>query len=95
MAATSRLKPRGQLTPDTTLGGESSVITPGVIINRQPADRIDGGASRGANLFHSFSEFNLNNGQRVYFASPTGIDNIITRVTGANASNILGTLGAE
>lgn len=84
-----------QLTPDTTLGGENSVITPGVIINRQPADRIDGGASRGANLFHSFSEFNLNNGQRVFFASPTGIENIITRVTGANASNILGTLGVN
>ncbi len=84
-----------QLTPDTTLGGENSVITPGVIINRQPADRIDGGASRGANLFHSFSEFNLNDGQRVYFASPTGIENIITRVTGANASNILGTLGVN
>ena len=84
-----------QLTPDTTLGGESSVITPGVIINRQPTDRIDRGASRGANLFHSFSEFNLNDGQRVYFASPTGIENIITRVTGANSSNILGTLGVD
>ena len=84
-----------QLTPDSTLGGESSIITPGVIINRQPADRIDGGASRGANLFHSFSEFNLNDGQRVYFASPTGINNIITRVTGANPSNILGTLGVN
>jgi filamentous hemagglutinin family protein len=84
-----------QLIPDTTLGGESSVVTPGVIINNQPADRINGGASRGANLFHSFLEFNLNDGQRVYFASPTGIENIITRVTGANPSNILGTLGVN
>lgn len=84
-----------QLTPDTTLGDESSVITPGVIINRQPAERIDGGASRGTNLFHSFLEFNLNSGQRVYFASPTGIQNVITRVTGANPSNILGTLGVD
>lgn len=91
----SKSRASAQLTPDTTLGGESSVITPGVIINRQPADRIDGGASRSANLFHSFSEFNLNDGQRVYFASPTGIENIITRVTGANASNILGTLGVD
>ena len=84
-----------QLIPDTTLGGESSVVTPSVIINNQPGDRIDGGASRGANLFHSFLEFNLNDGQRVYFASPTGIENIITRVTGANPSNILGTLGVD
>ncbi len=84
-----------QLTPDSTLGGESSVVTPGVIINNQPADRIDGGASRGTNLFHSFLEFNLNSGQRVYFASPIGIENIITRVTGVNPSNILGTLGVN
>ncbi len=84
-----------QLIPDATLGGERSIVTPGVIINSQPADRIDGGASRDTNLFHSFGEFNLNNGQRVYFASPTGIANIITRVTGANSSNILGTLGVN
>jgi filamentous hemagglutinin family protein len=84
-----------QLLPDTTLGGESSIVTPGVIINNQPADRIDGGASRGANLLHSFLDLNLNTGQRVYFASPTGIENIITRVTGANPSNILGTLGVD
>jgi filamentous hemagglutinin family protein len=77
------------------LGNESSVLTPGVIINNQFADRIDGGASRGANLFHSFLQFNLDAGQQVYFASPTGIENIITRVTGANPSNILGTLGVN
>jgi len=84
-----------QLTPDTTLGGESSVVTPSVLINNQIGDRIDGGASRGANLFHSFLEFNLNTGQQVYFASPSGIENIITRVTGNNSSNILGTLGVD
>jgi filamentous hemagglutinin family protein len=84
-----------QLTPDTTLGSESSVVTPGILINNQPADRIDGGVSRGANLFHSFWEFNLNAGQRVYFASPTGIENIITRVSGPNPSSILGTLGVN
>ncbi|HEY9727859.1 MAG TPA: filamentous hemagglutinin N-terminal domain-containing protein [Chroococcales cyanobacterium] len=84
-----------QLTPDTTLDSERSVVTPGVLINNQSADRIDGGASRGTNLFHSFLEFNLTDGQRVYFASPTGIDTIITRVTGTNPSTILGTLGVN
>jgi len=84
-----------QLIPDTSLGGESSVVTPGVIINNQFADRIDGGASRGANLFHSFLQFNVDAGQQVYFASPTGIENILTRVTGANPSTILGTLGVD
>jgi filamentous hemagglutinin family protein len=46
-------------------------------------------------LFHSFSEFNVNNGQRVYFANPTGIENIFSRVTGNNVSNILGILGVN
>ncbi|MBD1806169.1 filamentous hemagglutinin N-terminal domain-containing protein [Microcoleus sp. FACHB-SPT15] len=82
-----------QITPDATLGAEGSVVTPGVDVGGQAADRIDGGATRGINLFHSFFEFNVGEGQRVYFANPVGIENILTRVTGTNASNILGTLG--
>ncbi|MBN3938381.1 S-layer family protein [Nostoc sp. NMS9] len=84
-----------QITPDGTLGNNSSRITPNVNIKGLPADRIDGGAIRGANLFHSFQEFNVGELQRVYFANPTGISNILTRVTGSNISNILGTLGVD
>jgi filamentous hemagglutinin family protein len=84
-----------QITPDETLGNNSSRITPNVNIKGLPADRIDGGATRGANLFHSFQEFNVGELQRVYFANPTGISNILTRVTGSNISNILGTLGVD
>src|SRR5919202_419946 len=82
-----------QITPDGTLGAERSVVTPNVNINDAIADRLDGGAIRGANLFHSFTQFNVGDRQRVYFANPVGIENILTRVTGTNASNILGTLG--
>ncbi|MBD2016490.1 filamentous hemagglutinin N-terminal domain-containing protein [Microcoleus sp. FACHB-53] len=84
-----------QITPDSTLGTESSVVTPNVNVRGFPAERIDGGAVRGANLFHSFQEFNVGDEQRVYFANPTGIDNILSRVTGNNLSNILGTLGVD
>ncbi|MEH2425461.1 MAG: filamentous hemagglutinin N-terminal domain-containing protein [Nostoc sp.] len=84
-----------QITPDGTLGNNSSRITPNVNIKGLPADRIDGGAIRGANLFHSFQEFNVGELQRVYFTNPTGIKNILTRVTGSNISNILGTLGVD
>ncbi|NJN10552.1 MAG: filamentous hemagglutinin N-terminal domain-containing protein [Richelia sp. RM1_1_1] len=84
-----------QITPDNTLNSESSRLTPNVQINGASADRIDGGAARGSNLFHSFSDFNLNDGQRVYFGNPTGIENILTRVTGTSASNIFGTLGVD
>ncbi|MEO1373601.1 MAG: filamentous hemagglutinin N-terminal domain-containing protein [Cyanobacteria bacterium J06635_10] len=79
-----------QITPDNTLGAESSRVVPNGGI-----DKIDGGALRDRNLFHSFKEFNINNGQRVYFSNPSGIENILTRVTGKNASNILGTLGVD
>ncbi len=82
-----------QITPDRTLGAESSRLTPNVQIKGASAERIDGGAQRGSNLFHSFSQFNINNGQRVYFVNPNGVQNILTRVTGKSASNILGTLG--
>ncbi|MBE9106513.1 filamentous hemagglutinin N-terminal domain-containing protein [Nostoc cf. edaphicum LEGE 07299] len=84
-----------QITPDGTLGDRSSKVTPNVNIKGLTADRIDGGAIRGANLFHSFREFNVGESQRVYFANPTGISNILTRVTGSNISNILGTLGVD
>jgi len=81
-----------QIIPDQTLGGERSIINLG-LPEQGLIDRIDGGAIRGSNLFHSFSELNVNSGQRVYFANPATIRNIISRVTGNNASNIDGTLG--
>jgi filamentous hemagglutinin family protein len=84
-----------QITPDETLGAERSVITPNVNIKGAGADQIDGGAIRGSNIFHSFSEFNIKDGQRVYFSNPLGINNILGRVTGNNLSNILGTLGVN
>ena len=77
-----------QLIPDNTLGEENSVIN-----NVDLLKRIDGGAIRGSNLFHSFKEFNIDNGKSVYFNNPTAIQNILTRVTGKNASAIFGKLG--
>ena len=81
------LNPR--LQPDTTLGSENTQIEE----LDENNDRVMGGASRGANLFHSFLEFNIETGKGVYFANPVGIENILARVTGDNISEILGTLG--
>jgi filamentous hemagglutinin family protein len=81
-----------QITPDATLGAESSVVAPDVI-NGLPSDRIDGGAIRGTNLFHSFQEFNVDTGRGAYFSNPDAITNILSRVTGNDPSDILGTLG--
>ena len=82
-----------QLTPDNTLGAESSIVTP-----QDLQILIEGGALRGDNLealFHSFEEFNVNSGQQVFFANPASVLNIFTRVTGFNSSNINGVLGVN
>ncbi|MGB3652584.1 MAG: filamentous hemagglutinin N-terminal domain-containing protein, partial [Rivularia sp. (in: cyanobacteria)] len=89
------LAQQSNIVPDNTLGVENSRLNRNVIINGINADTIDGGARRDINLFHSFSEFNINNGQAVYFINPDGVKNILTRVTGGNASNIFGTLGVD
>jgi len=79
----------GQIVPDDTLGSEASVVT-----TVDPfTDRVDGGAVRGDNLFHSFQDFNIGDGRTVNFSHPAAVDNILTRVTGGNVSEILGTLG--
>lgn len=82
-----------QLRPiaDETLGKEQTIVTPYTPDPR--IDLIEGGAQRGANLFHSFREFNIDNGRSVYFTNPAGVTNILTRVTGGNPSKILGVLG--
>jgi len=83
-----------QIIPDNTLGTENSAIAPKD--KKSPHfTLIEGGAIRGSNLFHSFSHFNVNEESSVYFANPTGIDNIITRVTGNSNSKIFGTLGVN
>jgi filamentous hemagglutinin family protein len=56
---------------------------------------IGGGIQRGGNLFHSFSEFNVDRPEAtVLFLNP-GVTNIFSRVTGNKPSNILGTLGVS
>ncbi|NEP20899.1 filamentous hemagglutinin N-terminal domain-containing protein [Moorena sp. SIO3I6] len=84
-----------QIVPDNTLGDNPSVVKPNVEVKGLPADLIEGGATRGDNLFHSFSDFNVGDLQRVYFANPAGINNILSRVTGSNISKIFGTLGVD
>ncbi|MEH2359489.1 filamentous hemagglutinin N-terminal domain-containing protein [Nostoc sp.] len=78
--------------PDNTLGAESSLVTPST--SDSPVYIIYGGAQRGANLFHSFQEFNVGEGRGAYFYSRSmDIQNILARVTGSNPSKILGTIG--
>jgi filamentous hemagglutinin family protein len=74
--------------PDATLGNEGSIVEP-----RTGFDAIQGGATRGTGLFHSFSEFNVGDRGSVQFVARPEIQNIFARVTGGNGSNILGAIG--
>jgi filamentous hemagglutinin family protein len=77
--------------PDSTLGPESSVV-----IDIDPSTQIiEGGATRGSNLFHSFLEFNIAPGSALYFNPDSGISDILTRITGPNPSAIEGLLGVN
>ncbi len=79
----------GQIIPDQSLRQESSTVT----VIDEFNERIEGGAIRGKNLFHSFQEFNIAEEISTYFVNPNGINNIFSRVTGNNVSHILGKLG--
>jgi filamentous hemagglutinin family protein len=82
------VKAGGGIVPDNTLGTENSVVNP---ISPQ-LDQITGGATRGNSLFHSFSDFNIDAGKIAEFSNQPGIQNIFSRVTGTDPSNIMGTL---
>ncbi|HEY9615418.1 MAG TPA: filamentous hemagglutinin N-terminal domain-containing protein [Microcoleaceae cyanobacterium] len=85
-----------------TLGAASPVrsqITPapndtGTLVNSAPNNpnqfNIGGGIQAGSNLFHSFQQFGLSQGQIATFLSHPGIQNILSRVIGGSASVIDG-----
>jgi filamentous hemagglutinin family protein len=79
-----------QVVPDTTLPiGERSQVT------GNPDFQIDGGAVRGSNLFHSFSEFSIPTGGSAFFNNVPTITNIFSRITGNSISNIDGLIRAN
>ena len=84
-----------QIVVDQTLGAENSYTDPNssIDINGVLSNVIEGGAIRGTNLFHSFNEFNVKEGQNVYFINPPEVQHILSRITGNNPSDISGTLG--
>ena len=77
------------ITVDGSLGSPSGPVLK--VGNNYPITE-DLGRRRGSNLFHSFGQFNLTNGESATFAGPSLIKNILSRITGGNTSQIDGTI---
>ena len=80
----SPARARSQIIPDNTLPNNSITIPEGNLVE------IGGGTIRGENLFHSFSEFSVPENSTAWFNNSLSLENIFSRVTGGNISNIEG-----
>ena len=76
-----------QVTTDGTLNTE--------VTQNGTVSEITGGSARGSNLFHSFQDFSIPNGNEAFFDNAAEINNIFSRVTGGNISDINGSIRAN
>ncbi len=75
-----------EITTDGTLGPSLELSGPDFEIGAEL------GQQYGNNLFHSFQDFNIHQGESATFSGPESVNNVISRVTGGNPSEINGTL---
>ncbi len=81
-------------TPPITSSGLNTHISGPIPVGGKTQYDITGGTRAGANLFHSFGDFNVPNNTIANFQNDTGLatSNILGRVTGGSVSNIFGTI---
>jgi len=80
------------ITPDT-----AAATTLGTVVTHAGATHVvDGGTLKGTNLFHSFQNFDLGQGETAQWVYTAGdansITNVVNRVTGGSPSSIFGML---
>jgi filamentous hemagglutinin family protein len=76
--------PPGLLAGGTDPGGLSATYLIGEELGERPG--------QGANLFHSFSQFSIRESETATFTGSAEIQNVVSRVTGGDVSQIDGTL---
>lgn len=79
-----------QIVPDNTLGSSNAIIE-----KNGNNISIIGGLQVGKNLFQSFQRFNIDSNQNAIFNAPNQINNIFSRVTGNEASSLLGIISSS
>src|SRR4051812_19721586 len=79
----------GQIATDGTVGPAKFLQGPNFAIGSGLGRQV------GKNLFHSFSTFNIKQGETATFSGPGNVGNVIARVTGGQPSAIAGTLGCS
>ncbi|MHB8880686.1 MAG: two-partner secretion domain-containing protein [Thermodesulfovibrionales bacterium] len=77
---------RAEVVLDGSMGRSGPVSGPDFLVS------ADMGTQTGANLFHSFTRFNIGNTESATFTGPDSVRNVISRVTGGSLSNINGLL---
>ena len=77
-----------EITLDGNFGQNGTLPGPDYLIGANLGRQV------GNNLFHSFQDFNLHSHESATFSASNSINNVISRVTGGNPSNIDGLLRA-
>lgn len=77
------------ISTDGSLGPEMNLPGPDYTIGSELGTRA------GANLFHSFQHFHLQQGESATFTGPDSVQNIISRITGGQVSFIDGKLASS
>src|SRR5262245_1918109 len=89
LGAISQAQVSSAIRPDGTLG--TTVTQSGNVYTIRDGRR----PGNGPNLFHSFDRFSVGTGDTAAFTGPTGITNILSRVTGGQRSEIDGRIRSE
>ncbi|AFZ35656.1 filamentous hemagglutinin family outer membrane protein [Stanieria cyanosphaera PCC 7437] len=78
-----------------SISSDGTLPTPTEITPTATGVEINGGTTRGGNLFHSFKDFSVPTGSEAFFNNASDVVNILNRVTGGNISSIDGLLRAS